>query len=972
MLRSILYDILYQDQAFFYHLQAEYRLQPRRGLSVDWDYEALKRILTSLCDYSLRRPLYLLIDAMDESEQDDRRNILQILFQLCAEMRYGIVKVFIASRPVEQLDVRQKNINNIIQLHVETVSDISRFARSMLDDLNISRLLAKAMDYIIANAHGVFLWVKLVGDEVKASMEVGDSEDAIFQCLEHLPTELDDFYNLMFERLSENKPSIPDSIAMFQIVLWAARPLTVDELLHALGISRTADIEFAPSDDSFEGRIPTKTRITHCGGNFLEVKQPYSTYLAHTHPSTSYPLTNISTGNEIVQVMHQTVRDFFLSSGGCVANSEFRMGGDKDAHIYISKICIWYLMLCASCTTLAKRLPTTESWTSEHFEEYAKYLDKRPFASYALCFLKHHISRCHQDASVSHLAVQLANTLTSTPFSDLLENWALLNLGIDIQGIQESKQGKDVKEFRAKVLHAAVWNGLPVAVEILLIVGTDVNSRCKEERTFLSKAAEQGHEAVVKVLLSRNDIEVDSKDRDGRTPLSRAAEKGHKAVANVLLARNDVVADSKDEDERTPLSWAAEQGHEDVVDLLLCKGVDRNSIDKSGRSPLSWAAEKGHQAVANMLLVHKDVVADLEDVHERTPLSLAAKQGHEAIVELLLSLDNGEADRSDRYGRTPLSRAAGQGRDTIVRLLLNRNIADADSKDMYNRTPLSWAARHGHDTIVKLLLDRKDVEADSKDQDGRTPLSWAAWHGQDTIVKLLLDRNKVKVSSPNKGQRTLLSWIVNIRFDHNKAKVSSQSRGRRTLLPERTAKYYKAAKKLMVGRNYVEADLRDNYGQTPLSRAAEEGHWDVVELLLARNDVEVNSRDENGWTPLSWAAEQGHQAVVKLLLAYNKIEADSRDIHGRTPLSRAADQGHPAVVELLLARNDVEINSRGKDGWTPLSWAARQGHHDVVKLLLARKDVETDVRDGFGRTPLLLAVRSGHKEVEHLLSPLST
>jgi hypothetical protein len=84
----------------------------------------------------------------------------------------------------------------------------------------------------------------------------------------------------------------------------------------------------------------------------------------------------------------------------------------------------------------------------------------------------------------------------------------------------------------------------------------------------LSWAAYNGHEAVVRLLLTRVDVETDSKDKGGRTPLSWAAERGHEAVVELLLARADVEADSKDEGGRTPLWWAIEGGHEAVVKLL--------------------------------------------------------------------------------------------------------------------------------------------------------------------------------------------------------------------------------------------------------------------------------------------------------------------------------------------------------------------------------------------------------------------
>jgi ankyrin repeat protein len=59
-------------------------------------------------------------------------------------------------------------------------------------------------------------------------------------------------------------------------------------------------------------------------------------------------------------------------------------------------------------------------------------------------------------------------------------------------------------------------------------------------------------------------------------------------------------------------------------------------------------------------------------------------------------------------------------------------------------------------------------------------------------------------------------------------------------------------------------DLKDSYGRTPLSCAAEKGHEAVVELLLEKG-AELEAKDNYGQTPLSWAAEKGHEAVVKLL-----------------------------------------------------------------------------------------------------------
>jgi hypothetical protein len=130
--------------------------------------------------------------------------------------------------------------------------------------------------------------------------------------------------------------------------------------------------------------------------------------------------------------------------------------------------------------------------------------------------------------------------------------------------------------------------------------------------------------------------------------------------------------------------------------------------------------------------------------------------------------------------------------------------------------------------------------------------------------------------------------------------------------PSRTSGLYLTARygllhlteRLLAGKHgdgKVDADSKDEYGQTPLSCAAEGGSEAVVKLLLETGKVDVDSMDEYGQTPLSCAAWGGHEAVVKLLLETGKVDVDSKDTrYGQTPLSRAAERGHEAVVKLLL------------------------------------------------------------------------
>jgi hypothetical protein len=89
------------------------------------------------------------------------------------------------------------------------------------------------------------------------------------------------------------------------------------------------------------------------------------------------------------------------------------------------------------------------------------------------------------------------------------------------------------------------------------------------EATPLSWAAENGHEAVIRLLLESGKVDVNMKDDYSRTPLWWAAKNGHEAIVGLLLRSENVDVDIKDSDSRTPLSWAANNGHVAVVKLLL-------------------------------------------------------------------------------------------------------------------------------------------------------------------------------------------------------------------------------------------------------------------------------------------------------------------------------------------------------------------------------------------------------------------
>jgi ankyrin repeat protein len=210
------------------------------------------------------------------------------------------------------------------------------------------------------------------------------------------------------------------------------------------------------------------------------------------------------------------------------------------------------------------------------------------------------------------------------------------------------------------------------------------------------------------------------------------------AVVRLLIVRDDVRFNGINLSGQTPLSWAAVRGHETVVKLLLETGkVDVNERDNDSRTALSWAAGGGHETAVKLLLETGKVDVNEKDFYGQTALLRAAVRGHETVVKLLLNTGKVDVNEGDFYGQTALSWAAEGGHETVAKLLLETGKVDVNERDNNSRTALSYAAEGGHETVVKLLLETGKVDVNEKDNKSRTALSWAVEGEHEAVVKLL-------------------------------------------------------------------------------------------------------------------------------------------------------------------------------------------------------------------------------------------
>ena len=282
------------------------------------------------------------VDALDEYEGNYRDLITVIQDSFTTKRPSTVnVKFCLASRPYPAFTNAFGSCPGLL-VHEHTMDDVQRYACQRIAssiqcqdiDQDVPEMHQLAVE-ITQRANGVFIWVRIVVEELIERFVDGCTISQLRNILSAMPEELEDLYR---RTLSKVKPEYElESYIMTQIVLHAISPQTLKSLLEATDVALQRKVE--PMSGAMMGR-----RLeSRCGGL----------------------LERTSTSNQ-VQFLHQTVKTFFAHRHH--ATSVFRHPEDSPAEngsYYMLKYCIY----------MATRLPSAEleknSETLAHLFEYA-------------------------------------------------------------------------------------------------------------------------------------------------------------------------------------------------------------------------------------------------------------------------------------------------------------------------------------------------------------------------------------------------------------------------------------------------------------------------------------------------------------------------------------------------------------------------------------------------------------------------
>ncbi|KAJ0004249.1 hypothetical protein NQD34_010463 [Periophthalmus magnuspinnatus] len=360
--------------------------------------------------------------------------------------------------------------------------------------------------------------------------------------------------------------------------------------------------------------------------------------------------------------------------------------------------------------------------------------------------LLHHAIALNNEEAVKFLLLNnanlnLANARGSTPLHLATEKHLKPLAELLLNRRSTSVNAKDEDQYTA--LHWAAQNGDEAITRLLLDKGAAINETDGQGRTPAHVACQHGQENVIRVLLSRG-ADVRVRGKDNWTALHFAAWQGHLGIVKLLIKQAGADVDGQTTDGRTPLHLASQRGQYRVARILIELGADVHMTSSGSNTPLHVAAETGHTSTSRLLIKHKANIHAQNSVG-LTPLHLASHRGHLATVKMLIE-EGAEPDRSSHNLRTPCHLAAESGHCEVLKELLLHCPDGGALLDKQGLTPLHLAVQLGHSNIIKMLVpqDSEDFVNESSVQSETEKMAPSASVKQRKVVVLKLTEHSDK------------------------------------------------------------------------------------------------------------------------------------------------------------------------------------------------------------------------------------
>ena len=172
------------------------------------------------------------LDALDEAQIEQDVIINEI--SECIENAPSHVQFCISSRPSADFNFHLADSKAHIRLDDHLSEDIEHFVRKSFHEVGIrlKKDYRTLVDAVVLKAENVFLWVRLVVDDLIRAAKRRESIERLHERLSKMPVQLTAFYQRMLDEASEYDRA--EVLRILGMVLCAFEPLALDELQDAI------------------------------------------------------------------------------------------------------------------------------------------------------------------------------------------------------------------------------------------------------------------------------------------------------------------------------------------------------------------------------------------------------------------------------------------------------------------------------------------------------------------------------------------------------------------------------------------------------------------------------------------------------------------------------------------------------------------------------------------------------------------
>ncbi|EFQ99445.1 hypothetical protein MGYG_08979 [Nannizzia gypsea CBS 118893] len=443
------------------------------------------------------------LDGLDECEKESLRQLLDAVVNHLSKSEENVtpqLKFIILSRPQPAILESKLGEFQQIQLNIsdtEISHDVERYIFAKVAELaseqNLSKeMIAQVQQALLAGADGTFLWVGFVVNELQDS----GSWDEIDEVLCHIPKGLIGIYQRLLRQVVDKEALAP----LLQWVVLAARPLTLEELAVATGIT-AASTQLATE---------ITDRRLKSGGLLVKVE------------------------GVVVNLVHESAKEFFQSDQVNIKGiNMFHMG--LDTHRILMQTCLAHVErgYGNSRSIHDPFLSYASRYWPVHFHHAIHVIDttsefSRPFFRadslirgewWKVYWKREKNGGSPPLFTLLHLAAYFGNV-----------TWAKLLI---------SKHGRLISRkdnYGRTPLSWAVNQGHREMVELLLDHGARINFKDRSMLTALHIAVTGQHREVVSVLLDHGaHLEAKAEYGDTDTPLMRAILANSREITQELL-----------------------------------------------------------------------------------------------------------------------------------------------------------------------------------------------------------------------------------------------------------------------------------------------------------------------------------------------------------------------------------------------------------------------------------------------------